>query len=277
MTSLADEPLRLGLFGHKIAYSWSPKLHPLALQNIGVTADYQLFDFEPETSDEVFRKTLSSLDGANITTPYKSRALLWVDQLEDAARTIGAINTLYKEGSKWVGANTDVNGLDHMFAPHRDRLNRGVLILGAGGAALTVKFVLHALGVSDVVLASRSDPAIASWQNVSELLNGTTPIHQAVVINASPIAKTDPAMLKSLIERWTKETHGERLWFDLSYRNGALGHRSFLEAQETFFVDGAEMLAVQAAYSAGRFLGRAAPVGVYLDALTCAELGLTKS
>ena len=268
MTSRSAAPLRLGLFGYEIAYSWSPKLHPLALQNIGVKADYQLFDFDPETSDEVFRKTLSGLDGANITTPYKSRALSWADQLEDSARIIGAINTLYKEGSQWIGANTDVDGLEQLLGPYRNQLNRGVLILGASGAALTVKFVLETWKISDVTLSSRSEKAIPSWCNIQELAFGSGPIHQSVIINASPIATTDPAMLNTLIERWTNGTdHEARHWFDLSYRNGALSHRHLLEKRETTFVDGADMLAVQAAYSASRFMGCAPQVSVYLEAL----------
>ena len=126
--------IRLGLIGHPIGHSKSPTLHHGFMEESGTPGMYQCYD---RTSMD--RKAMvqlfdgEGLTGINITIPFKEQALHWVDEADERAKRIGAINTIVKKGDRFLGYNTDVEGIAQTLEALGPE--RPTLVLGGGGAA----------------------------------------------------------------------------------------------------------------------------------------------
>ena len=142
---------RAGLMGHRIGYSRSPLMHRYWLELLGLGGSYELVDISPAE----FPAFLSGLHahgwvGGNITKPHKELAFRLVDRADAAATAIGAVNTVYHEGGRLFGSNTDAHG----FVANLDEAARGwdrsdglAVVLGAGGAARAVVYALRSRGL----------------------------------------------------------------------------------------------------------------------------------
>ena len=150
---------RACVMGYPVAHSRSPLLHRYWLKANGLAGTYE----KAEVTAEDFPAFLQTLGargyrGGNVTVPHKEAAFRIVGRHDAAAAAIGAVNTVWHEGDRLVGGNTDAYG----FAAHLDasapgwveRVRRAV-VLGAGGAARAVVHALLERGV-DVALVNRS-------------------------------------------------------------------------------------------------------------------------
>lgn len=131
-------PVRLGVLGDPVAHSLSPQMQNAALESLGLSERYGRFQIAAEelamTLDMIRRLNFV---GLNLTLPHKTAALSLVDELDDAARKSGAINTLLVDGGKLLGSNTDGPGFLHAIRSEFsvDLRDLRVLLLGAGGGA----------------------------------------------------------------------------------------------------------------------------------------------
>jgi shikimate dehydrogenase len=146
------------VMGYRVAYSRSPLIHNHWLRSLGLQGAYELMDIPPEAFPEFFRNLAGrGYVGANVTTPHKDAAFRLVDGREGAAEAIGAVNTVWYEGDRLVGGNTDCLGflanLDSS-APGWDNPGPAVVI-GAGGAARAVVYALLDRGW-DVAVVNRT-------------------------------------------------------------------------------------------------------------------------
>ncbi len=133
------------VMGHRVAYSRSPIIHNHWLRSLGLRGAYELMDVSPEAFPEFFRNLADrGYVGGNVTTPHKDAAFRLVDHREEAAEAIGAVNTVWYEGDRLVGGNTDFVGflanLDES-APGWDE-HGPALVIGAGGAARAIVYAL---------------------------------------------------------------------------------------------------------------------------------------
>ncbi|MFA5928980.1 MAG: shikimate dehydrogenase [Candidatus Margulisiibacteriota bacterium] len=143
-----------GLFGHPLKHSLSPQMHNAAFRALGMTDwEYELFDFSPEelpAKMQMLRED-ASIQGVNVTVPYKIAVLQYLDQIDPLANKIGAVNTIKKSGAKLIGYNTDAPGFYGSLTEDagwpKGKVARKVLLLGAGGAARSVLFILQDLGL----------------------------------------------------------------------------------------------------------------------------------
>lgn len=127
------------VIGHPIAHSRSPMLHNYWLKQMGIAGHYEKLDVPPEMVGSFFSDFIANgFIGANVTVPHKQEAAKYVTRLDDAAKIIGAINTVWLENGNLVGGNTDSYGfianLDDR-APGWDVPGGHAVLLGAGGAA----------------------------------------------------------------------------------------------------------------------------------------------
>lgn len=135
----------IGLIGYPLKHSISPYFQQAALDYYGLDIRYEAW----ETSQTGLQDIVNNLRkpekvGANVTVPYKEAVLPLLDEIDDLAGSIGAVNTIVKKDDKLVGFNTDASGFiealdkEGHFSPKGKR----VVILGAGGVARAVGFVL---------------------------------------------------------------------------------------------------------------------------------------
>lgn len=230
--SPASSALILGIYGHPLTQSLSPMLHTWALAREGITGTYTAWDTQPEDLDafiRTFRET--PCDGGSVTIPHKETIIPLIDDLTRTARTIGAVNTLFRDNGKLTGHNTDLEGF---IAPLKDLPKPGTaLLLGAGGAARAVLAGFAALGLSTVTVAARSRKKAAklladfspSFRSLSFLQWDEVRLEPPAseegfwVVNATPLGMRGKAEGESpLPASWFTAARPERcLAYDLVY------------------------------------------------------------
>lgn len=155
---MAENP-RAFVCGHPIAHSLSPEIHGYWLRQHGLAGTYEAVDVTPENFTSFLRGFHESgLSGGNITIPHKVMAFLTCDELDTAARQIGAVNTVWFENGKLLGSNTDAYGfLAHLGEQVPDwKSSAPAIVLGAGGAARAIVFALKQLGVPKIHIVNRT-------------------------------------------------------------------------------------------------------------------------
>ena len=180
--------------GWPIGHSLSPRLHGFWLEKYNIDGTYEPIAVEPENFESAL-KSLSDhgLAGTNITVPHKEAALRAVDEIDDHARRIGAVNTIVvlKDG-RLRGSNTDGFGfLENLKAGAPEwRAKEGpAVILGAGGASRAVAAALVDAGVPEIRLVNRTESRATE---VAEEIGG--PI-KAVVWNQREDVLEDAALV----------------------------------------------------------------------------------
>jgi shikimate dehydrogenase len=176
-----------GLIGYPLSHSFSKLFFTEKFEKESIhDTNYELFPL-PEINEleELLRD--EQLAGLNVTIPYKVAVLPFVDELDSAAAEIGAVNCLKIErldGQRLVkGFNTDAYGFEASLKPLLQKHHQKALILGDGGAASAVKYVLNKLGISFLsVLRSSKRGAIEYGQVDEMLLNSHT-----LIINTTPL------------------------------------------------------------------------------------------
>jgi shikimate dehydrogenase len=151
---------RCFVIGHPIAHSRSPMIHRAWLGRYGLAGSYDAIDVAP-ADIETFMARLrgGEFAGGNVTLPHKEAVMPYVDETTPAGLAVGAINTLWTEGGRVLGDNTDVTGfLRHLeaSAPGWAARTETALVLGAGGAAKGICYGLIQRGIQRVVIVNRS-------------------------------------------------------------------------------------------------------------------------
>ncbi len=135
-----------GLIGEKLGHSYSKDIHEML-------ADYK-YDLYPLEKDE-FKPFMERHDfkAINVTIPYKQDVIPYLDEIDENAKAIGAVNTIVNKNGRLCGHNTDFSGFLYMLQKHNiDVAGKKCVVLGAGGASKAVVAVLNKLGAGEVVI-----------------------------------------------------------------------------------------------------------------------------
>lgn len=179
------EKKRFGLIGEHLGHSFSPAIHAM----LGEYA-YKLYELTPERVGPFLRE--GAFDGLNVTIPYKKTVMEFCTALSPAARSIGSVNTIIRrpDGTLY-GDNTDYDGFCYLLrSAGAEVRSRKAVVLGSGGASLTVRAVLRDLGAGAVVTISRTGPD--NYENLdrhadAELVVNTTPVGMYPNTGVSPV------------------------------------------------------------------------------------------
>ena len=150
---------KLGIFGYPIGHSLSPVFQQAALDHHEIDACYAAWETHPnDLRTAVARLRDDEYLGANVTVPHKVEVMAHLDQVDEVARLIGAVNTIVKRGDKLIGHNTDADGFMEALRQAGGFEPRGncALLLGAGGAARAAAFALIREGASQLTIANRT-------------------------------------------------------------------------------------------------------------------------
>lgn len=187
--------MKFGLVGKKLGHSFSQKYFTNKFKQEGIDAIYQ--NFELESIEEVVNLfKIRDLKGFNVTIPYKQCIISYLDYIYAPISSLNAVNTvkLLKEGNKTVkyGFNTDVYGFYHSLKPLLKSYHKKALILGTGGAARAVAFVLDKLDIGFRFVSRDSQKGLL-YSQIDEsimaeyfLIVKTSPLGQFPHINEKP-------------------------------------------------------------------------------------------
>ena len=234
-------------------------MHTAAFAALGLTDwTYQLLPVPSELFDETVRALpAAGFAGANVTVPHKLAALALADEASEAARAIGAANTLLFDGGSIRAENTDAPGL--LASLPLDPAGRGALVLGAGGSARAVVWALREAG-ADVAIWNRTH---ARAEALARDFGGravTAAEPAEFLINCTSAGLHDPSqMFKSLPVN--ADALGEYACVvDLVYHDSPTPLLSAARRSGAQVVDGLEVLVAQGAISFELWTGRRAPV-----------------
>ena len=150
--------LRVGVIGHPVRHSISPRFQQAGLNAVGLDARYEAWDLQPgELQDFIDGLRRDDALGANVTIPYKEAALRHMDGLHETARFVGAINTIVNNDGHLQGYNTDVTGFQRSLSEAGfDPSGQHAVLWGAGGAARAVAWGLIWRGVDSLTIINRT-------------------------------------------------------------------------------------------------------------------------
>ena len=267
----------VGLIGHPVEHSFSPPMHNAAFESLGMDYAYVAFDVNPnDLKSAIEGADALNIKGFNVTIPHKIEVMQHLDELDEVARLIGAVNTIDFKNLK--GYNTDGIGAVRAIEEVTSIENKNVVVAGAGGASRAISFYLSKFGASSLTILNRNlDKAqnlardiLASdligdvksdsisenntYLKDADILVDTTPLGMDPHIDDEPIAKAD-AM------------HEDLVVFDAVYNpNETVLIKEAIKA-DAKPIYGIKMLLYQGAESFKIWTGRDAPIDVMEKAL----------
>lgn len=134
-----------GVFGNPVSHSLSPVMQQSAFDAHGLNAVYLAFCIEDIALGVSAVRTLG-IKGVSVTIPHKVSVMPFLDEIDDLARRIGAVNTIVNRDGRLVGYNTDCHGAVEALSEKTEIKGRTVAIIGAGGAARAVGFGVREAG-----------------------------------------------------------------------------------------------------------------------------------
>ncbi len=164
-----------GLVGKHLKHSFSKTIH----HNLG-NLEYELY----ETTDIKMFLLEHDIDGINVTIPYKTEIIPYLDELDDIAKETNSVNTIVKQNGRLIGYNTDYYGLKEAFSFHSINIeNKKVLLLGNGSVSKTVKKVLNDLKVNTIITLCRTikNTHDVLFEQYNDYLNFD------IIINTTPV------------------------------------------------------------------------------------------
>ena len=267
----------VGLIGHPVEHSFSPPMHNAAFDELGMDYAYVAFDVNPQDLQSAIGGAKSlNIKGFNVTIPHKIEVMQFLDEIDEVAELIGAVNTIDFKDLK--GYNTDGIGAVRAIEEVTSIKNKNVIVAGAGGASRAISFYLAKYGAESITILNRnvekaqalagdvSDSALINdvkADSISEISNhlidadilvDTTPIGMHPNINDEPIALAGD-MDENLVVFDAVYNPNETVLLKEAIKAGAKP------------VYGIKMLLYQGAESFKIWTGRDAPVDVMEKAL----------
>ena len=265
------EPKKFGLIGHPVGHSLSAVMHNAVFKELNLPHTYEAFNVTPENLKEFIETT--DLDGMNVTIPHKVEVMKLVDDLDQSAIDIKAVNTIQFNNKK-VGHNTDGFGFSHSLEEEGITLEeKNVLVVGAGGAsrAILVSLVNNKANVTltnrtrqkaeDLIKELNLDIKIADYnpESLKQILKETDIIVNTTSIGMHPNTKATPVPKELL-----KPNH---IIFDAVYNPLKTKLIQDAESIGCKTISGVNMLVHQGAQSLRIWLGIEPPIQTMKDAV----------
>lgn len=226
MNAQVGKTFKIGLIGKGIQLSRTPFMHEAEGKRLGLDYRYDLIDVDlmGEAPPPIF-EILNSLEaneyaGVNVTYPFKQSVMAFIDDFSDAARAVGSVNTVIFDHGRRIGHNTDVTGFEQSYRRNMEgRKQDSVLLIGAGGAGVSVAHALLKCGVEKLYIADVDEGAAGELvvrlngyfgdkaHNIA--LSGLPELSASLdgVVNATPVG-----MAKIPGCPFPRELLSERLW-----------------------------------------------------------------
>ncbi|MDG2187185.1 MAG: shikimate dehydrogenase [Hyphomicrobiales bacterium] len=158
--------IQLGVLGFPLSHTLSPVIHDYWLKKYDIKGLYEVVEVKPDDLKSFFNRDIHLYRGLNVTIPYKIDVFQFMDEIDQSARVIGAINciSINKEG-RLLGKNTDADGFISgliEFIPDIDFEDVNIMIIGAGGASRAIIHSLILKSVRKITITNRSTDRLIS-------------------------------------------------------------------------------------------------------------------
>jgi shikimate dehydrogenase len=177
---------QFGLIGFPLGHSFSKKFFTEKFERENIDAQYDLYELENISGFEDL-KAKAELCGLNVTIPHKKNIIQYLDELDDTAAQIGAVNVIKfirQDGKlRLKGYNSDAIGFENSIKPLLKSYHKKALILGTGGASKAIDYTLRKLGIETTFVSRTAKSGMLTYDQLNnEILN-----ENLVIVNASPV------------------------------------------------------------------------------------------
>jgi shikimate dehydrogenase len=233
---------KYGLTGYPLSHSFSKIYFADKFVREGITGcAYENFPLQSIDELPALLRSQPLLCGLNVTIPHKQQVIAFLDEADAVVQAIGACNCIRIRNGLLQGFNTDVIGFEKSFARHLKPHHTHALILGTGGAAKAVEYVLQKLGITykNVTRQKTSDAQLQYDELNQPLLLQYTVIINTTPLGMSPHTEESPAIPYTFITP-------QHYLFDLIYNPAETKFLQQGKAQGAITENGYDMLIIQA-------------------------------
>ncbi|MBK9352642.1 MAG: shikimate dehydrogenase [Bacteroidetes bacterium] len=185
---------KYGLIGYPLSHSFSKGYFTEKFKKEGIkNAAYETYPLEKISDFTTLLQNNHELVGLNVTIPYKEAIIPYLDELSEEAKKIGAVNTIKIINGKKIGYNSDVVGFEKSLIQHLKPTHNKALVLGTGGAAKAVWFVLEKLNIPYLKVSRTASENIIAYDTISidlvkeyPLIINTTPLGMSPKLETKP-------------------------------------------------------------------------------------------
>ena len=165
-----------GVIGDPIEHSLSPEMHNAAFKKLGLNCIYLPFRVAPrDLKSAMMGMRALNIRGFNVTTPHKTAVIKYLDELDEAAQEVGAVNTIHNDKGRLIGYNTDgLGALKALQERNEDPSEKRIVLIGAGGAARAIAFSLAGRARSVLILNRSKHRAVKLAKDVERRLGKKT-------------------------------------------------------------------------------------------------------
>jgi len=255
-----------GVIGNPVRHSLGPVMHNAAFREKGINAVYLAFEIT-DLKDCIKGVRSLGIKGLSVTIPFKSDIIPFLDDMDDLAEGIGAVNTVVNEKGRLKGHNTDAAGALRALEEKTDVSGKRAIIIGAGGAGRAIGFVLKQRGL-EIVIANRSvDRAMQLCRSLGcefIQLDNLPDAHGDILINATPVGMSPDMDISPVSEKAFKEG---MVVMDIIYNPFKTRFLAVAETRGCMVINGLPMFIYQGAEQFGLWTGLDAPIAVMNEAV----------
>ncbi len=247
-----------GIIGKPLGHSLSPKLHNWAFAELRQHAFFEAWPIDSaHLEDFITAMHTLRIRGLCVTIPHKQAIIPFLDEVSPRAKSIGAVNTLYWQGDKLCGENTDVDGFKLPLMGRKKA--KKALVFGAGGAARAVIVGLQELGVDEIYISNRDNEKATKLAHEFAVQNLEWEAWDG--LEAEWLINTTPLGMKGAYEGQSpyvfKEGHKDILAYDIVYNPLKTKFLHDAEIAGCSIQDGLDMFVGQALSQMQLWMGKA--------------------
>lgn len=264
----------VGLIGHPVEHSFSPPMHNAAFKVLNMDWAYVAFDVNPSNLNSAIEGAESlGIKGFNVTIPHKIEVMKYLDEIDEVASLIGAVNTIDFKNMK--GYNTDGIGAVKAIEEATSIKNRKVVVAGAGGASRAISFYIAKYGAESLTILNRN---VEKAQRLADDINLIDEVkadsikniknHVAdedILIDTTPVGMHPNVDDDAIVS--AEDMHEDLVVFDAVYNPNQTSLIKEAIKANAKPVYGIKMLLYQGAESFRIWTGQNPPVDVMEDAL----------
>ena len=168
-----------GIIGYPLVQSFSAKYFNEKFATESIDAEYSLYPVQTGELQSVIGNLSETLDGFNVTLPYKQTIIPYLERLDETAQAIGAVNVVYQH----VGYNTDCLGFIESLRAIVREFDQKALVLGTGGASKAVCYGLRKLGITPTLVSRTPKEGMLGYNDLTEEVMAT----HTIIVNCTPL------------------------------------------------------------------------------------------
>ncbi|MCW4048137.1 MAG: shikimate dehydrogenase [Candidatus Bathyarchaeota archaeon] len=264
------------ILGYPIEHTMSPEMHNAAFNALGLDMEYRLASVKPEDLGAYVENELrkNNVLGCSVTIPHKVEVMKYIDEIDETAAEIGAVNTIVNRDGVLKGYNTDATGgIQALEEEYGDLKEANVLLLGAGGAARALAYVLGQKAKTVTILNRSENKAVSlathlKSKSKAEINHGSLSELENYVKDVDIILNTTPLGMSPKIDGTpipNRLLHQDLMVYDIVYNPIQTRLLREAEAVGARTLSGVRMLVYQGVVAFRLWTGMDPPVELMLE------------